>query len=194
MNNNNTIASDIFKEISFSKEETAIITSAFKKVTFTKGTIIIKPGDLVDNMYYIFDGCLRTYHIDIHAKEHTVQFGIKDWWITDYTAFFLSSKAIMHLEVLEDATLYSLSKKDRAYLYHKIPEIDTYIRIKLERAYAAFQKRILANLSLSATQRYLQFINTHPDIEKKVKNYHISSYLGITSESLSRIRKKLLEN
>ncbi|WP_452224136.1 Crp/Fnr family transcriptional regulator [Lacinutrix chionoecetis] len=191
MNTNNAIASIIFKEFSFSKEDREIIAAAFQKKSFTKGDIIIKEGDLVDDLYYIYDGCLRTFHNDVYGKEHTIQFGIKDWWITDYTAFFLSSEALMNLEVLQDCTVYALSKENRELLYNKFPQIDKYIRVKLERAYAAFQKRILANLSQSAATRYLEFVNTHPDIEKMVKNYHIASYLGITTESLSRIRKNI---
>lgn len=191
MKSNSLKISEIFKNMSFSEKEIEIITSSLKKTTLKKGTILIKEGDFVDNMYYVESGCLRTFHIDIHGKEHTVQFGIKDWWITDYTAYFSSEKAIMNLEILQDCTLYALSKNNRELLYNKIPQIHKFIRIKLERAYAAFQKRILANLSQSATERYLEFINTYPDIEKNVKNYHLASYLGITTESLSRIRKKL---
>ena len=191
---NNSIASEIFKDLTFSKEEIEIIESVFKKISFKKGTLIIKEGDLVENMYYILDGCLRTYHNDIHGREHTVQFGIKDWWITDHTAFFLTSKALTNLEVLQDCNLYVLSREDREHLCNKTPQFHTHIRLKLERAYAAFQKRILANLSQPASMRYLEFVGTHPDIEKMVKNYHIASYLGITTESLSRIRKNITES
>lgn len=193
MYSDNSIIQEIFKDLIFKKNEIRIIESVFHKMNVKKGTIIFKSGEIINDMYYIFSGCLRTYHIDSNGKEHTVQFGIKDWWITDFTAFFSSSQALMNLEVLEDATLYRLSSKDREYLNNEFPQIHTFIRKKLEGAYAAFQKRILASLSQSAKDRYVNFINTHPDIEKKVKNYHIASYLGITTESLSRIRKELLK-
>ena len=163
----------------------------FHKIIVKKGTILLNAGDIVDTQYYILNGCLRTYHIDTHGKEHTVQFGIKDWWISDYTAFFSSEKSIMTIEVIQDATIYKITEQDKSYLYNQIPKIDRFFRIKLERAFAAFQKRILADLSLSAKERYLRFINTYPNIEKSIKNYHIASYLGITTESLSRIRKEM---
>ncbi len=88
----------------------------------------------------------------------------------------------------------NLSNKDKEYLYSKIPKIESFFRKKLERAFAAFQKRILSNLSQSATQRCISFINKYPNIEQLIKNYHIASYLGITTESLSRIRKDLVTN
>ena len=152
---------------------------------------MLNAGDVVNEQYYIQSGCLRSYQIDPHGKEHTVQFGIKDWWISDYTAFFTSEKSIMTIEVIQDATLYRITDKDKEFLYKEIPKIDRFFRIKLERAFATFQKRILASLSQTAAERYLNFIKTHPNIEKNIKNYHIASYLGVTTESLSRIRKEL---
>ncbi|MEN8885817.1 MAG: Crp/Fnr family transcriptional regulator [Winogradskyella sp.] len=182
---------NIFKELVFTEDEIEIITSVFRKVVVKKGTILLNADETVSEQFYILDGCLRTYHIDAHGKEHTVQFGIKDWWISDYTGFFTSEKSIMTIEVIQDATLYKISKQDKDNLYQRIPKIEVFFRIKLERAFASFQKRILANLSQTATERYINFIKKYPNIEKNVKNYHIASYLGITTESLSRIRKEL---
>jgi len=194
MRSDNTKIKEIFKDLSFSNEQIKIIESVFYKVKFKKGDTLLNDNDNVDYQYYILDGCLRSYHIDSHGKEHTVQFGIKDWWISDYTAFFLESNAIMTIEVIQDATMYRISRADKEELYAQIPPIETFFRIKLERAFAAFQKRILSNLSQTATERYLNFIKAYPNIEKSVKNYHIASYLGITTESLSRIRKELSNN
>ena len=194
MRSDNSNIKVIFKDLSFSQKEIEIIESVFFRTSYQKGSILLKAGDIVDKQYYILSGSLRSYHIDSFGKEHTVQFGVKDWWISDYTAFFSEAKSIMFIEVLQDATLYSISKSHKEYLYSKIPKIESFFRKKLERAFAAFQKRILSNLSQNATERYLNFIETYPNIEKSVKNYHIASYLGITTESLSRIRKELVSN
>jgi len=191
MHSDNSKIKEIFKGLTFSEAEIKIIESVFHKATYKKGTTLLEADDIANIQYYIYDGCLRSYHIDKQGKEHTVQFGIKDWWISDYTAFFSSSKAINTIEVLKDAVLYKLSHDDKEFLYAQIPQIESFFRKKLERAFAAFQKRILSNLSQTATERYTSFINTYPNIERSVKNYHIASYLGITTESLSRIRKEL---
>jgi CRP-like cAMP-binding protein len=187
----NSIVKNIFKELSFSEKELKLVESVFHKVNIKKGELLIHPGDVVDAMYYIAHGCLRAFHIDSQGKEHTIQFGIKDWWMSDFTAFFSDEKAIMTVEAIEDSVIYRISAKDKEYLYTEIPKIDRFFRIKLERSFAAFQKRILAGISKTAKERYLDFINTYPDIEKHIKNYHIASFLGITTESLSRIRKEL---
>lgn len=192
MQSDNSIIKVLFKGLSFTSEEVKIIESVFHKVTVKKGSVLLKAGNVVDTKYYVLKGCLRTYQIDSQGKEHTIQFGINDWWISDFTGFFSTEKAIMNIEALKDSTLYKISKKDKEYLYNEVPKIDRYFRIKLEKSFSSFQKRILSNLSQTAKERYLNFIRTYPNIEKSVKNYHIASYLGITTESLSRIRKELL--
>ena len=194
MSLNTSILSNIFKDVSFSSDEKKSIESKLEKLTLKKGTTILKAGDLVTNQYYVFDGCLRTYFIDNSGKEHTLQFAINDWWISDYTAFFTSTKAIMHIETIQNATLYKISKENMEILYKEIPQLETFFRKKMERAFTSFQKRILASLSQSAKERYLSFITTYPNIEQNVKNFHIASYLGITTESLSRIRKEIAQN
>lgn len=194
MNIEDSIIIEIFKGISFSKKEMNLIESKLKKLKLKKGTTILKAGDKVNNQYYVYNGCLRTYFIDKSGKEHTLQFAINDWWISDYTAFFTASKAIMYIETIQDATLYEISKKSMEDLFVEIPQLETFFRKKMERAFASFQNRILANLAQSAKERYVSFISTYPNIEQAVKNYHIASYLGITTESLSRIRKEISHN
>jgi len=194
MNINNSIISEIFKGISFSPKEINLIESKLEKCNLKKGITLLKVDEIVVNQYYVYNGCLRTYFIDKSGKEHTLQFAINDWWISDYTAFFTTTKATMNIECIQDATLYKISKKSMDNLYTEIPQLETFFRKKMERAFASFQKRILASLALSAKERYVSFISTYPNIEQSVKNYHIASYLGITTESLSRIRKELAHN
>lgn len=191
MKSDNSKIKEIFKGLTFSEDEIKFIESVFHKVVVKKGEILVQPGDKVDSQYYILEGCLRAFHTDKQGKEYTIQFGIKDWWMSDFTAFFSGEKAILTVEALEDSIIYKINRQDKEYLYNEIPKIDRFFRIKLERAFAAFQKRILAGISKSAKECYHNFLATYPDIEKHLKNYHIASFLGITTESLSRIRKEM---
>jgi CRP-like cAMP-binding protein len=193
MNIENSIVSELFKGTSFSQKERSNIEASFVKIELKKGDILLKANDVVYYQYYVFDGCLRTYSIDNSGKEHTLQFAIKDWWISDYTAFFTNSQAIMSIECIQDATIYKISREDIERLYFEIPQLETFFRKKMEGAFSSFQLRILGGLSQSAKERYTSFIRTYPNIERSVKNYHIASYLGITTESLSRIRKKIAQ-
>ncbi|TXF90652.1 Crp/Fnr family transcriptional regulator [Neolewinella aurantiaca] len=182
---------EIFKGIAISPAELDLITAEFKEVKYKKGDIILDLGDTVKYQYYVQSGCLRTFFIDEKDKEYTLQFGIKDWWVSDYTAYFYSRKAIMTIECLQDATLYRMSRPRLETLCRDIPALETFMRKKVEGGFSMLQKRVLSILSDSAEERYLAFLADYPEIERIVKNYHIASYLGITTESLSRIRKKL---
>jgi CRP-like cAMP-binding protein len=193
MNIEDSIILEIFKDISFTQKERKSIESKFEKINLKKGDILLKASDVVYNQYYVSDGCLRTYFIDNSAKEHTLQFAVKDWWISDYTAYFTNTKSIMSIECIQNATIYKISREAIESLYLEFPQLETFFRKKMEGAFSSFQKRILGSLSQSAKERYTSFIRTYPNIEQSVKNYHVASYLGITTESLSRIRKEITQ-
>ncbi|MEM6721089.1 MAG: Crp/Fnr family transcriptional regulator [Bacteroidota bacterium] len=180
--------------LSFTKEEVAFIEPKYKKVTFCKGDIILRANEHVEHQYFVADGCLRTFLISQSGKEHTIQFAIKGWWISDYIGFFSETNAVLNIECIEDAILYKVSRDDVEAIFNKVPKTERYIRKKLQRSFVSFQKRILANLSQTAKERYINFTHDYPNIESHVKNYHIASYLGITTESLSRIRKEIAED
>ena len=190
---NSAELSAIYNGISFSKEEAAIIGLKLERIDLKKGDTVLRAGDIVLDQYFVYSGCLRAYSITDEGKEHTLQFAIKDWWISDYTAFFSAGKAIMNIECIADARVYKISKKQTEESYVDVPRLETFFRKKLENAFAAFQKRTLGNLAQTAKERYVSFIYTYPNIEQSVKNYHIASYLGITTESLSRVRKELAQ-
>jgi len=194
MNIETSILLEIFRGISFTKEEHILIAAKFEKIHLKKGETLLLVNDIVYNQYYVSAGCLRTFFIDDSGKEHTLQLAIKDWWISDYTAFFTTSKAEMAIECIQDAIIYKISRKETEALYIEIPQLETFFRKKIEKGFTALQKRILSGLSQSAKERYTSFVNQYPNIEQSVKNYHIASYLGITTESLSRIRKELTQN
>lgn len=188
----NSILLKVFKENTFSQEELRTIGPLLKKFDLKKGDVLLNKGETVLYTHYVYSGCLRTYFIDDDSgKEHTLQFAIQDWWISDYTAFFTGGNSLTYIECIQDATIYKLSRKNMEQLYIDIPKFESFFRKKLERRFMALQKRILSNLAQTAKERYLSFINSYPSIERNVKNYHIASYLGITTESLSRIRKEI---
>lgn len=185
---------EIFHGINLSNQEKEFIRQRIEIVTVKKDEILFKQDDIIDHQYYVFDGCLRTYHIDENGKEHTLQFAIKHWWISDYIAYFGDNKAVLNTECIKKAKLFKISKENFEAIYKFSPKIEHLFRQKLEKALVRHEKRILANLTNTAKERYLAFLNKYPDIEKHIKNYHIASYLGITTESLSRVRKDIAKS
>jgi CRP-like cAMP-binding protein len=190
-----SILLEIFKDVTFTEDELQLIYQKLEKITLKKSDFLLKPDQEVSHIHYVHDGCLRTYFIDASGKEHTLQFAIKGWWISDYIALFgkEKTKSVSYIQCIKESTLYKVSKKDFDQLCKDLPNMG-HLHIKnLESAFAAFQKRILENLTLSAKEHYINFVATYPNIEQNVKNYHIASYLGITTESLSRIRKEIAQ-
>ncbi|MEM7551022.1 MAG: Crp/Fnr family transcriptional regulator [Bacteroidota bacterium] len=186
-----SILEEAFKGAAFSRKELVTIGDSLKRIDLKKGDFVLSKEQTVLHTHYVYNGCLRSYFIDESGKDHTLQFAIKDWWISDYTALFSEGKALVNIECIQDTTLYRLSRKKMEQLYLDIPTFETFFRKKLEKRVAAFHKRTLDNISLTAKERYLSFVRTYPNIERQVKNYHIASYLGIATESLSRVRKEI---
>lgn len=185
------VVKTIFESLDLTKKEIDFIETKVAPVTVKKGAILFKQSNVVDSQYYVFSGCLRAFHIDGKGKEYTLQFAIKDWWISDYIAYFGNRKGVLNIECISDAILYKIHKSDVELIYSEVPCIEQFFRKKLEKAFVRHEKRILANLTSTAKERYRSFLKTYPNIEKHLKNYHIASYLGITTESLSRIRKEV---
>jgi CRP-like cAMP-binding protein len=173
-------------QLSAEAEQYLLSISKEKKVP--KGTILIREGQTVNKIYYVKEGCLRSYCVDKNGKEHTLQFAIKNWWISDYIAIHNNENATLTVECLNDSTVIEFDALALAGLYTQFPEYESFQRHILERHVVSLQKRILNQLQLPASERYDLFIEQYPDTEQFTRNYHIASYLGITQESLSRIR------
>ena len=140
MNIQKSILSDIFKGISFSQREIILVESNFEKLNLKKRVTLLDAGKRVNHQYFICSGCLRTYFIDNSGKEHTIQFAIKDWWISDYTAFFSTTTAIMTIDCIKDAMVYKISKEDMESLYIEIPRLETFFRKKWKEFSLGFKK------------------------------------------------------
>lgn len=185
---------EIFSYVNLNDADAQIVSAKLKKINVPKGKVILSAGQFVPYQYYVLSGCLRTYYLDNSGKEHTIQFAVNDWWISDYTAFFTGGRSILYIECIQEAVICQISKESMENLYKTVPLIETFFRVKMERFFASFQKRILSDLAMSAKDKYVKFLETYPQIEQTIKNYHLASYLGITTESLSRIRKELSHN
>ena len=159
-----------------------------KEKTLPKGEVLIRQGQIVKKTFYVTSGCLRSYCIDKNGKEHTLLFAIKDWWISDFIAIHNNEFATLTVECLTESKVIEFNAKELDGIHARFPEFEPYQRHNLERHIVSLHKRILNQLQLSAVERYDLFLNQYPDIEQYTRNFHIASYLGITQQSLSRIR------
>lgn len=184
----------INQRIPLDKAEFDRLMGCFVFEKFKKGERIIVPGELVNQQYFVVKGCLRTYLIDGSGKEHTIQFAVENWWVSDYISYYNAQKSELTVECIEPCELLKAHIEDLRAVFDELPKVERFFRLQLESAFVAFQKRILSNLHKNAEQRYALFVKQYPNIEQRVKNYQIASFLGITPESLSRLRKQRLES
>ena len=171
-----------------SSEAEEFLYSISKEKTLPKGEVLIRQGQIVKKTFFVTSGCLRSYCVDKNGKEHTLLFAIKDWWISDYIAIHTDELASLTIECLTESKVIEFNAKELDGIHARFPEFESYQRHNLERHVVSLHKRILNQLQLSAVERYDLFLNQYPDIEQYTRNFHIASYLGITQQSLSRIR------
>lgn len=181
----------IKNSINLSLEAEKYLYSIAKERTVSKGEILIREGQTVNKTFFVNQGSLRSFCTDNEGKEHTLQFAIKDWWISDFIAIYNHEPASLTVECVTESIVieFSAQKLDKIYLH--FPEFEPFQRKNLERHVVSLHKRILNQLQLTALERYSLFLEQYPDFERHIPNYHIASYLGITQQSLSRVRAEI---
>ena len=136
-----------------------------EKKTFSKGTILVQEGQNVNKIYFVTDGCLRSYCIDRNGKEHTLQFAINGWWISDYIANYNNESATLTIECLRESNVIEFNAKKLNEILIPFPEYEPFKRNLLERHIVSLHKRILNQLQMTASERYDLFLEQYPDIE-----------------------------
>ena len=179
-----------FREhITLTNDQAIIINDTFKVKTLKKKEILLFVGDVSSHMRFISEGCLRSYYMDEEAREHIIQFGIENWWINDLYSYLTKSPARQFIQALENSVILQIHRDTLNALFDQVPAIERFFRFKFEKAYVALQDRTINSMSKSAEERYLDFRSKYRDIEQRVPQYMIASYLGITPEFLSALRK-----
>jgi len=176
--------------VQLDKREEEIFKSVLKHRTLRKRQYLLQAGDVAKHENFVIKGCLRAYTVDEQAHEHIAMFGLEGWWITDLYSFLTNAPATQHIDALEDSEVLSIEKSDLEKLYLEVPKFDRFFRILLQNAFVANQQRILASISQTAEQQYDAFIKKYPSLEQRIPQHQIASYLGITPETISRIRKQ----
>ena len=189
--NADLILQNVAKHIHLDKSETELFLSLLQPKTIKRKDYLLRQGEVCKAEYFITKGCLRTYTIDDNGFEHIIMFGIEDWWVGDLFSFLTQTPTNYFIDALEDTEVLQISKENLTRLYEKVPKFERFFRIILQNAFIAQQKRIDQNLSLTAEQRYLEFIKKYPELEQRIPQKHISSFLGITPVFLSMLRRKL---
>lgn len=172
-------------------EEAEYFLSLFKLKKYIKKQFVVQAGDVCLVESFVVSGCLRAYIVDADGEIHIVQFAVENWWISDMESLVKNIPSQLNIDALVDSEVLQIGKTDFENLLLKFPKFERMFRLMLSNAFISHQRRIIDNLSIPAKDRYLNFVKNHRDIEQLVPQHQIASYLGMTPEFLSQIRRKL---
>lgn len=181
----------IKEHIELKEEDINLLNNYFECKQIYKGEYVYKEGDIVKTTLFVQSGLFRTYIIDEQGAEHILQFALPGWWAGDLGSFISGSSTKFFVEALEDSEVLTISKKSWDELLEKAPFYMDYHRKLLEKGLVATQNRLLEAYSTDASRKYLKLLETFPDILQRVPQYMIASYLGMSRETLSRVRSKI---
>jgi len=176
-----------------SERELESIKSAFIPKKIKRRHFFLQEGDLCKYFAFIVKGAMRQYFVDDKGIEHIVHLGIENWWMGDRESWVTFAPSNYYIEASEDCELLLITRADTLRLVKQLPAFDEMVRQMDERNNIATQRRIASYISLTAKKRYLSFVSSHPDFLIRFPQHIIASYLGITKDTLSRVRKQLSE-
>lgn len=177
--------------ISITDEEFEFAKTLFLPKKLRRKHFILQEGEISKYSIFVEKGILRTYTIDEKGNEHTLQLASEGWWAADLYSFLTNEPTSFYIEALEDCELLLISKESWDILLDKIPAFERYFRILIQNNLVSTQRRLMSTLSQTAEEKYLSLISHHPNLLQRVPQTIIASYLGITPETLSRIRGQL---
>lgn len=175
----------------FTPEEVLYFNSILQYKRIPKKTFLLQEGQVCNFECFINKGCIRTYYINEHGSEVTLQFAIEGWWVSDIASFHERTPSRMFIETLEDCEVLLLTPETKDDLLEKVPRFERMFRLLIQRNLARMQERLFQTIATTAAEKYLDFLDRYPTIPQRVAQHYIASYLGFTPEFLSKVRTRL---
>jgi len=182
---------NISKHIPLSDTEMESFCMLFKPQIIKKKNFLLREGEVCRFEAFVTKGLFRVYHIDSNGFEQILYFAIENWWVTDIDSFTNEKPSQLFIEAIEDSEVLLINKKDKEFAYENLPKVEKLFRVMTQKTHVALQRRMIDNLSKTADQRYIDFIEKYPQLFQRLSNLQIAAYLGISHEFLSKIRRKI---
>lgn len=177
--------------ITVTEEEFDFCKTLFQPKKLRKKQYLLQDGDVCKYTAFVEKGILRTYTIDEKGNEHILQFSMEGWWVADLYSFLTNEPSNYNIEALEECELLLITKPSWDILLEKVPAFERYFRILLQNNLIATQQRLMGSLSETAEEKYTKLVTNFPGCIQRVPQHMLASYLGITRETLSRVRGQM---
>jgi len=175
-----------------SPDNISLIRTLFIPRVLTKGEYFVREGEVAKNAAFVCKGLLRSYIIDDKGKEHIIQFAPENWWISEKGPLTSSSPSSIFIDAIEDSEILQFDMQGHLTMMEKVPAYSSSFQTGMQKRSAAKDKRIIHSLAADAQERYNDFLETYPSIAQRIPQHMLASYLGITPETLSRLRRKAM--
>ena len=158
------------KFLPLDKDEITFLESVFTERRLRRKHFILQEGDVCKLNTFVVDGCLKMFMMDDKGKEHNLQFAIENWWIGDIGSFHTEQPSRLNIQAIENSVVLQIKKEDQLKLFVEFPKFNRIFRVFTENALVSFQRRVLQNISSTAEERYLDFIERHPYFFNRISN------------------------
>lgn len=188
-----SIVRNITDIVPLNKHEVELLLSVVESKTIKKKQFILQAGEICRFETFVNKGCLKVFYTDLTGVEHNVKFAPENWWSLDLESFAMQTPAFYSIQAIEDCECLQISNIHHNWLYDRIPKLEKFARVRYQNSYILLQHRMTQNLFLTAEEKYDAFTRKYPGLELRISQKDIASYLGITPEFLSMLRKKRLK-
>ncbi|WP_326983399.1 Crp/Fnr family transcriptional regulator [Chryseobacterium sp. MYb264] len=183
---------NISLRVRFSEEEFKHFSAPFEHKKFKKREVVLSEGEYCLFEGFVISGCFKVYFLNEEGFEQTLYFAVENWWIVDLDSLINNVPSTLNIEALEDSEVLMISKKEKNRLYETMPQVEKLFRIMNQQTSISLQRRILSLMNKTADRRYLEFLEKYPTLEQRLTQQQVASYLGISHEFLSKIRKRIV--
>ncbi len=182
----------IRKYVDLDDDSIAYLIQHITPLKLRRKEFLLKEGQICQSIYFVEKGCLRMYFIDNKANEQITQFALEHWWMADHFSFMDSNPSAYFIQTVEKSEVLAINALSFQAILHELPQMERYFRIVMQRALAASQLRLKYMYKMSKEEFYLHFSTSFPEFLQRVPQYMIASYLGLTPQYVSELRKKKL--
>jgi CRP-like cAMP-binding protein len=178
--------------LAFTSEEKQLIEASVTQRRIKRRQFILQEADVCKHYTFVVEGCFRMFGVDKKGTDHNIQFAAEQDWVADIGSFHSEKPSKLYIEAIEPAVIIQIEKKELYFLYENIRKLDRIFKVIIENKFVELQNRVLQNISSTAQDRYLTFLAQYPKLALRLPSTQIASYLGITPEFLSKIRKEIV--